>query len=259
MRVPPSVLLGILCLSASALSAQDLEYRLIMRAASTQPGAQPQAVESAMYIKGSRIRADSHASGSSNSIIVDAAQGKLYPIDHAAHTYQEIPTDFAADTMLMKGDTARLRALGLIPQVTRTGETRTMLGFPAVRIVSVQKQPFPGEPDAQLVMISDSWVSQDPQLMRAFNASMEAARKLMGGAAQSVMSLLPAEANGLPLATTTLMLKATGNASVDAMAVLRNPHPAGLLMRSEMEATEVKLLSLPDSLFRLPATYRKVN
>jgi hypothetical protein len=258
MRVPRLVISAFLFLPASTAAAQDLQYRIRMQVSAPQrPAMQP--FESAMYIKGTSIRADNRTSGYSSSVIVDAAAGKLYAINHEERSYQEIPTDLAADSTLMSGDTARLRALGLVPEVTRTGEKKTILGYPATRIISVQNQPFPGEAGAQAVMISDSWVTQDPKLMRAFAASMTAAQKLMGSSAQSIMSLLPPEANGLPLATTTVMVKRTGHETVDALAILRDANPPGLLMRSELTATEVKLLILPDSLFRVPQNYKKVD
>ena len=256
MRVPVILIFGILSLAASAAPAQDLQYRIRMRVSMPDRSAPPEA-QSAMYIKGTSIRADDRTS--SMSVIVDAATGKLYAVNHTERTYQEIPTDLAADSTLLKGDTAALRAMGMIPEVTQTGEKRTILGYQAARIISVNKQPLPGEADSQAIMISDSWISQDPRLMRAFNASMNAFKKIMGGAAQQVMSLLPPEASGLPLATTTLMVKRPAHEAVDALAILKQPNPAGLLMRSELEALEVKLLTLPDSLFRVPAAYRKTN
>lgn len=259
MRVPASLVLSILLLTASALPAQDLQYRMRSSMSAPQQTGPLPAFESAMYIKGTNIRADNRATGFSNSVLVDAAGGKLYVINHTERTYQEIPTDFAADSALLRGDTARMRALGAIPEVTRTGERKTILGYETMRIISVQKQPFPGDTTARTVLISESWISQDPKLMKAFTASMTAAQKLLGGSAQSVMALLPAEAKGLPLATTTVFVKRKANEPIDALAILKEGTPAGWLMRSELEATEVKLLELPDSLFRVPTDYKKTN
>lgn len=259
MRVPAVPALFILLLTATVLPAQDLQYRMRSSMSTPQQTAPQQAFESAMYIKGTSIRADNRATGFSNSVIVDAAGGKLYVVNHTERTFQEIPTDFAADSTLLSGDTARLRAMGAVPEVTRTGEKRTILGYEAVRIISVQKQPFPGDTAARTVMISDSWISQDPVLMKAFLASMTAAQKLMGGAAQSVMALMPQEAQGLPLATTTVIVKRGAREPVNARALLEQGTPAGWLMRSVLEATAIKLVELPDSLFRVPAGYQKTN
>lgn len=259
MRVPAPMILGILLLAASAAPAQDLQYRIRMRASTPAATAPIPEVESAMYIKGTSIRADNRATGYSSSVIVDAASGKLYVVNHTERSYQEIPTDLATDSTLLKGDTARLRALGMIPEVTKTGEKRTILGYETVRVISVANQPLPANAGVQAVIISDSWISQDPRLMKAFKASMTAAQKLMGGSAQQVMSLLPPEMSGLPLATTTLMVKRDGNEKIDAAALLKSDNPPGLLMRTELEALEVKLLELADSLFRVPAGYQKTN
>ena len=259
MRVPAFLIFPILLLSAAALPAQDLQYRVRTTTSAPQQTEKLPAFESAMYIKGTSIRADNRATGFSNSVIVDAAGGKLYVVNHADSAYQEIPTDFAADSALLRGDTARLRALGAIPEVTRTGEKRTILGYEAMRIVSVSKQPIPGDTAARAVVIADSWISQDPGHMKAFSASMTAAQKLMGGSAQSVMALVTQEAKGLPLATTTLIVKRGAHEKIDPLALLAQGTPPGWLMRTELEATEVKLVQLPDSLFRVPARYKKAN
>jgi hypothetical protein len=258
MRVPAALLLSILLLAAADAPAQDLLHR--MRTTVTmpsQPGTRATG-ESAMYIKGSKIRANSNTGGVDGSVIVDAAAGKLYALSHSDRTYREMSTDFAADSSLMKGDTARMRMLGMIPEVIKTSEKKTILGYETVRVVTIARNPT-GDANAGTVVISDSWISRDPALMKAFNASMQVAQRMMGGAAQQVMSLVPPEAVGVPLASTTLMLRRDAKTPIDALAILRQPSPEGLMMRMDMEPIEVKVVALPDSLFSVPAGYRKAD
>lgn len=259
MRAPAVAVLVGLFLSAGAATAQDLQYRMRVRVSMPAGAPATPDAESAMYIKGTRIRADNRASGSSTSIIVDADSGRLFVLDHADRTYRVIPSEFKGDTALMRGDTARLRAQGAIPDVKLTGEKKNILGYETVRVVSLQRVASPAAATTPIFMVSEMWVSQDPRLKQAFMGSMAAAQKMMGGAASSIMALLPKEASGVPLASTSLVLQQTGNAAPDPLAILKEANPAGLLMKTEMQPLEVKLTELPDSLFRVPADYRKQN
>ncbi len=257
MRIP-SVLIGCLLVTVSAASAQDLQYRMRMRA--TMPDMPPMpATETSMFMKGGRIRLDTKTAETSSSIIVDTEAGRMYLVNHGTKSYTLQPMPRQLQGVTIPTDTARIRALGLVPQVRSTGELRTILGFSASRVLSVARVPYPSDPTTSMVSVTESWISKDPRLMKAYNASMQAAQRVMGAEAEALSEMISGDMQGVPLETTTIALQRTDKAPIDPVAILKQDNPAGFMMRNHMELIEVKLVTLPDSVFAVPAGYKKDN
>jgi hypothetical protein len=258
MRFPTLLTCG-LVLVASAANAQDLQYRMRIRASMPDMPTPMPTTETAMFMKGGHIRVDTKAPEVSSSIIVDTEAGRMYLVNHTAKTYMQQPMPQQLHGVATPADTARIRAMGLVPQVRSTGETRTILGFTATRVLSVQRVPYPSDPGMSMVTVTETWISKDPRLMKAYNASMQAAQRVMGPEAQALVEMISGDMQGVPLETTTIALQRAGNAAVDPVAILKAANPEGLMMRNHMEPVEVKLLALADSIFAVPVGYKKQN
>ena len=82
---------------------------------------------------------------------------------------------------------------------------------------------------------------------------------MLGAAAADMKSLMPPGAQGVPLETNILMLKRAESDKIDALALLAEENPQGLMTRARMETLSVSVRNLPDSVFAVPATYSKSN
>jgi hypothetical protein len=257
MRIPRlSVLL--LFLTSGTLAAQGLEYRVRMHM--NMPGMAEglPTPEMTMLMKGEKIRVDNSTHGMSMSIIMDGVSGRFYYLNHSDKTYrEEAKADHLPDDI--PSDTATLRAMGMLPDIFPTSDTRTILGFAARRFVTVMRIPNPGEPGSTMLSINESWISTDPKLKEAFQSSLNIAERILGPAAKELSSLMPPGAEGVPLETNIVMLRRGATEKVDAFAILKDPNPAGLMTRVRMETLAVELRAIPDSVFAVPAGYTKSN
>jgi hypothetical protein len=258
MRLPV-VLISSVLVAASTATAQDLQYRMRSRVSMPDlPAAAAPTTETLMFMKGGRIRLDTRTSEGSNSIIVNTEAGRMYLVDHASKTYREqlMPRVIGKPPAT---DTAAIRAMGVMPQVTQTNEKRTILGFEASRVLSVQRVPYPSDPNASMVTVTESWISRDPRLMKAYNASMQAAQRVLGAETSAMMEMISGHMQGVPLETTTIALQRNDKKPVDPAVILKQANPEGLMMRNHMEPVEVKLVTLAESIFAVPLGYKKLN
>jgi hypothetical protein len=257
MRIPPLVV-SLLLLGSGMATAQGLEYRVRMHMDMPgMEGAQMPTPEMTMFMQGANVRVDNSTRGMSMSIIMDGAKGQFYYLDHNAQSYRvEAKLEGMDD---VPTDTAALRARGMMPEVISTSDTRTILGYNARRFVTVMRIPNPAEPGSTMISINESWISTDPKLKDAFQSSLKTAERILGPAARELSSLMPPGAEGVPLETNILMVKRGTEDKIDALALLKDPNPAGLMTRARMETLSVKLQHLPDSLFAVPASYKKAN
>jgi hypothetical protein len=231
-----------------------MRMRVMTEDSATQP-----TPETTRFIKGGLVRVDTKMNDVVTSIIMDANAAKMTMINHGGKTYREQVMTPQMRELGAATDTARIRAMGLMPQVTKTSEKRTILGYEATRVLSVQRIPYPSDPATSMVTVTESWISQDPRLMKAYNASIEAMERVMGEGTQKMMALISGDMKGVPLETNTVALQRASQAPVDARAILRDPNPEGLLMRNRMETIDIRLLTLAPALFVVPAGYLKEN
>ena len=183
----------------------------------------------------------------------------ILEVHNVTKTYSSQPMQSQMRSKGAAPDTALVRAMGLVPQVVRTNDKKTIAGFEAVRLVSVQRIPYPSDPSTAMVTVTESWVSLDPRLMGAYNNSMQAAQRMLGADAQQLVSMLSGDMKGVPLQTTTVAIRRTGSATIDPFAILKDPNPEGLMMKNQMQLVDIKLSTLPESLFAVPSDYRKTN
>ena len=260
MRITTVLTAGLLLLGAASASAQDLQYRV--RTHVTMPDPPAEAIpdpETTMYLKGANMRVDTKMPGVSTSMIVDSRTRMMYMLDNVTKTYSSQAMQAQLRGKGAAPDTALVRAMGLVPQVVRTNEKKMIAGFEAVRVVSVQRIPYPSDPSTAMVTVTESWLSLDPRLMSAYNNSMQAAQRMMGPEAQQMVSMLSGDMKGVPLQTTTVAIRRTGSATIDPFAILKDPNPEGLMMKNQMQLVDIKLSALPASLFAVPTDYRKTN
>ena len=262
MRIPP-LLVSCLLLANSSLSAQGLEYRVRMHMTipgipDGMPGGMP-TPETTMFMEGTKIRVDNSSRDMSMSIIMDGATRRMFYLNHTDKTFREEERSSFLPDSLAPSDTATMRAMGMIPDIITTTETRTILGYPTKRFVMVMRIPVPAEPGTVMLSVNESWISTDPRLRDAFKASMEVAERMLGPAAKDLKALTPPGADGVPLETNIVMMKRKATDKIDALALLKEANPEGLMTRARMETLSVKAHDIPDSVFAVPAGYRKAN
>ena len=258
MRVPRLIAAFLLLVSAT-LSAQGMEYRVRMHMSMPgMPDGSLPTPEMTMLVQGTKIRVDNSTRGMEISVILDGS-GKSYFVNHAEKTYREQTGISHIDGKEVHTDTAQLRAMGLIPDVITTTEHRTILGYETTRYIMVMRLPVPGEPGRAMFSINESWITNDPVLKEAFNNSIAAAERMLGPAAGEMKSLMPPGAQGVPLESNIMMLKGAAANQIDAVALLKEANPPGLMSRVRMETLAISARAVPDSVFVVPANYQKSN
>ena len=258
MRVPRLIAV-LLLLNSAILSAQGMEYRVRMHMSMPgMPDGSMPTPEVTMLVQGTKIRVDNSTRGIEMSVIVDGS-GKLYFVNHADKTYHEQTGLSDADSKKLPTDTAQLRAMGLIPNVITTTEHRTILGYETTRYIMVMRLPVPGEPGHAMFSINESWIANDPVLKEAFNNSIATAERMLGPAAGEMKSLMPPGAQGIPLESNIMMLKGAATNEIDALALLKEANPPGLMSRVRMETLAINARTVPDSMFVVPADYKRSN
>lgn len=255
LRLMPIFLL----LATATLSAQGMEYRVRMHMSMPgMPDGSMPTPETTMLVQGTKIRVDNLTRGMEMSVILDGS-GKSYFVNHGARTYSEQAAFTDIEGKKIPTDTAQLRAMGLIPDVITTTDRRTILGYETTRYVMVMRLPVPGEPGHMMFSINESWITSDPVLKEAFNNSVEAAERMLGPAASEMKALMPPGAQGVPLETNIMMLKGAATNQIDALALLKEANPPGLMSRVRMETLAINARAIPDSMFVVPADYKKSN
>ena len=258
MRIPP-VVVSLLLLTSATLSGQGLEYRIRMHM--TIPGLPDgmPAPETTMFVDGQKIRVDNSTRGMAMSLIMDGENLRSYFLDHQNKTYREQEVPEGGISRETARDTAQLRALGMLPETITTTDKRTILGYETVRFVTVIRIPVPNEAGMVMLSVNESWIATDARLREAFDASLDAAGRILGPAASDMKALMPPGAQGVPLESNILMVKRAASDKPDVLALLKEENPAGLMSRVRMETIAVRITDIEDSLFRIPADYRKAN
>jgi hypothetical protein len=255
----PRLIAVLLLLTSASLSAQGMEYRVRMHMSMPgMPDGSMPTPEMTMLVQGTKMRVDNSTRGMEMSIILDGS-GKSYFVNHADKTYREQAALSHIDGQKVPTDTAQLRAMGLIPDVITTTDHRTILGYETTRYIMVMRLPVPGQPGHAMFSINESWITNDPVLKEAFNNSIAAAERMLGPAAGDMKALMPPGAQGIPLESNIMMLKGAATNQIDALALLKEDSPPGLMSRVRMETLAINARAVPDSVFVVPADYKKSN
>lgn len=259
MRIPSLLFLTLFAASVPA-DAQDLQFRMQMASSIAESMRPAPSVVTTVSIKGKMTRIDQDLGTDSvrmpMSVLIDDNAGKAFVLMHHDRTYSEVPNPVASLLEAIR-DSVASRTAPKGGAFIRTGETDTIAGYVAERRVLMFVAPsgLPNAGAGPATVIQESWVTRDPALVAAYAdyAKRAAAlrRKNELGA-----ELLLADALEFPLRTIMIGLKGDQSGNADPVAVLKQPAPSGLMMRSRMEVIEVKLGSLPDSLFTVPSNYR---
>jgi hypothetical protein len=273
MRIPVLLTACMLMAAAGTVTAQDLQYRMIMK--TDMPGMRvntpmPQPTVS-MYVKGTRMRIDTEVSiGMPDppalpevmkmSVITDAKAGKMFMLNHIDKEYQEVP--YSISTMNL--DSAQRQQLSeLKPNIKQTGDTLTINGYATKRFVATMEMPTMPLPQmkqdsGKAMMIMETWTSSDAKLIEA-HGLMRSTMATMQGQGDPTSALMNQVAgDGFPLRTTVLLLSVPPNAALDVDRALKAGAAAqGLQMRMVMEASDIKLVPLADALFEVPKDYVK--
>ena len=259
MRMPTALFI-LACLATSLpCAAQDLQFR--MRTTVTMPTAgagMPDMPPMTFSIKGDRFRLDqameTPMGSMSTSMLVDST--KTVMLMHSERSYMEMPSPLAALKSLPPRPDTGKTALDA-PEIIVTGEKAVIAGYPVERKLNVMRMPagmsWPGEGKPS-VIVQEVWVTTDTALAAAYRHYAERFARLNSLSQPVLDALDPSE---FALRMTMLTLAGPVDADIDAAAILKQENPPGLLMRMQMEVTDVKLGPLPDSLFTVPADYRK--
>ena len=261
------VILGLVVLLSTAglASAQDLQYR--MRMQPTLPDSMKSEMpmpEVTVSIKGKSVRMDNEIRTPTgvmkSSVIMDDATSTFYILLHGDSMYMQGP-DPAADMARMRDSVSKRYPKGVsAAKVTRTGERAKIAGYDAERVVIVVDMPngVPGAPPKPLVAITDFWVATDAKLAAAYRPFAE--RSARYGEAVPGADAMLSEIKEFPLRSTHLLIDAPpAGQQIDALAILKETKPAGMAMRMTMEVHDVKLGTLPESLFKPPANYKRTG
>lgn len=248
-----AIVAAALCASATPTwaAAQGLQYTQRSKtemggpmAAMMSAGGQRTESESRSYVLGSRVRTDND----DQSTIVDMEAGTLVMLHHGERTFVQTTFDELAAEMArvraqaqeQMGDDADPEAMTLpVPEITRTDERETILGYEARRtIVSVETpmmmrlraQGMPGMQGGgqgsgmHIVMVNDMWLASD---VPGIEMSRETAQQW----AEKMSSLLPGggtmagvaadgDVGGIPLRSVATMVMVPEGAELDMQAVL---------------------------------------
>lgn len=261
MRVPAQLGLALLSLSSSPLEGQDLQYRLVTKM--VMPAMHTEIPSPAMTVslKGAAMRMDTELPGAalSMTMIIDPTAKKMYVLHHGAKTYSEQPY---VPPIAMPDSATLAKLKELAPKIRETGEQKEIHGRETNRVVMSMEvpNPIPGmssvEPGMKLVLVSEHWVSYDPQLVAAYKnfASMMS----RGEADPFALALTTQVRPGFPVTMRMLMVQVPVNTTYDEEAILRAGDQAERLsMGMTMEMHDVKVGNLDAALFTLPGDYTK--
>jgi hypothetical protein len=250
-------IVGLLVLAIAAgvlpAAAQDLQYRMRMDAQSPEMKTSPMPMPvTTTYVKGKKIRMDHDMMGMQTSMIVDGATGQGYVVMHQSRTYMESPKNPLAK---LNADTAMLNDLGVgIPM--KTGQRQMISGYDTEQLLTVMRMPkgLPGT-DTTMVVVLETWAVRDPRLAAAYKPYAEAMMKFAGAGAGPSAQMLRAQLEVFPIRMTSIMISSNDTTIANAEAVLKNANDPRIRMRMLMEVSDVKLTTLPDSLFEIPKGY----
>jgi hypothetical protein len=256
MRIPMFTSVALLVLALPA-GAQDLQYRMRMEAQLGDSTDAPPMPATTMYIKGQRIRMDHELMGMRTSMLVDGAAGRARMLMHDARSYMEAPQNPLGNVNVPANT---LRLMGLINPL-RTGERQAIAGYAAERILMIAHMPSGSMPgaDSAFVAITETWAASDPKLVTAYQPYADAMMNWSGAGKLQGADLIREYMRVFPLRTTTIMLAGTDTTRATAEAVLKNRKDPRVRMRMTLEASDVKLGSLPDSLFVVPKDYKPMK
>lgn len=254
------VAIAAIFLATVPVTAQDLQFRIQTRVdmadAAANDGAFP---ELNIFLKKTMVRIDvempTQTETISSSMIMDDTSQSALMVMHGDKSYTISPNPFS--NVNAKGDTMKVkpRDPAAAPTVLRTGERARIAGYDAVRVVTTVEMAggmgmLTREP---ALFITDSWIATDAALNAAYRPFAQRSASMMSPAMPGA-DVLSSVGEGFPLRTTNLVLTRPAT-KPDPLAILKEAKPAGLVMRMQMEVSEVKLGLLADSIFKVPAGY----
>lgn len=262
MRVART-LAALALLLASAAHAQDLQYKTVTTMVMPSAPIALPTPSTTTYIHGTRMRSDTDLESPMGAIhmsmIMNSQAGSVIMLRHDDKTYTERPLEMPAEIKEMTGNLTK-DSIKLIKMT----DTLTLAGFRAHRVIYAMPfggkmlSMFPVKAGMRMILVSDTWFSDDPRLSDAakqFGKTMQDASTGL-----SSLGIDDPDVGGFPLRMMTYMVQVPANEPFDAAAIAKAGEQApNLVMKSEMNVKDIQFGPVNPAMFEIPKGYTKTT